>query len=188
MPSRFCRRDGWGGPVPRPPAAAPVATLARRDPVATRMLDTRTFYVMPILDADGGEAALTRHPAWPEHKPEEHNGKDLDGDGYITRMRVRDPEGNSYPSWIDERHMLQVRTRDGGRGNFAPTTLADPGDFERLAASENRYRVSTEGQDLAREVTDEREEPNFNRNWSAEWQRHEPGAGGQRRSAGGGSP
>ncbi len=152
------------------------------------MLDTRTFYVMPILDADGGEAALTRHPAWPEHKPEEHNGKDLDGDGYITRMRVRDPEGNSYPSWIDERHMLQVRTRDGGRGNFAPTTLADPGDFERLAASENRYRVSTEGQDLAREVTDEREEPNFNRNWSAEWQRHEPGAGGQRRSAGGGSP
>ena len=148
-----------------------------KDPVATRMLDTRTFYVMPIFDADGGETALTRHPSWPEHKPEEHNGKDLDGDGYITQMRVRDPEGNYYPSWIDERLMLQTRTRDGGRWNFVPTTLEDPADFEKLASPESRYRVYREGQDLTREVTDEREEPNFNRNWSAEWQRHEPGAG-----------
>ena len=148
-----------------------------KDPVATRMLDTRTFYVMPIFDADGGETALTRHPAWPEHKPEEHNGTDLDGDGYITQMRVRDPEGNYYPSWIDDRLMLQTRTRDGGRWNFVPTTLEDPADFERLAPAESRYRVYREGQDLTREVTDEREEPNFNRNWSAEWQRHEPGAG-----------
>ena len=147
------------------------------DVVQGRMLDTRTFYILPFFDADGGEAALTRHPAWPEHKPEEHNGRDLDGDGYIAQMRVKDPNGNYYPSRIDERLMLRVRSRDGGRWNFVPTTLEEPEDFERLAPPENRYHVHTEGASLIREVTDEREEANFNRNWSAEWQRHEPGAG-----------
>ena len=157
-------------------AEAAIASYGK-DPIATRLLDTRTFYVLPMFDADGGEAALTRHPSWPEHKPEEHNGKDLDGDGYITRMRVKDPEGTHYPSWIDERHMLQVRDRTGGRWNFVPTTLEEPEDFEELAPPERRYRVYTEGASLTREVTDEREEANFNRNWSGEWQRNEPGAG-----------
>ena len=147
------------------------------DPVTTRMLDTRTFYVMPVFDADGGEAALTAHPAWPGHRPEEHAGRDLDGDGYITQMRVPDPEGNYYPSHTDERLMLQVRTRDGGRWNFVPTTLEEPEHFEPLPLPHQRYRVYPEGVSLEREVTDEREEPDFNRNWSAEWQRHEPGAG-----------
>ena len=149
-----------------------------KDPVVTRLLDTRTFYVMPIFDADGGESALTRHPAWPEHRPEEHAGRDLDGDGYITRMRIRDPEGESYPSPTDERLMLRVRDRTGGRWSFVPTTLEEPEHFEEdLAPPDRRYRVYPEGASLEREVTDEREETNFNRNWSGEWQRGEPGAG-----------
>ena len=65
-----------------------------KDSIVTRLVDTRTFYVMPIFDADGGESRLTQHPAWPEHKPEEHRGKDLDGDGYVTQMRVKDPEAS----------------------------------------------------------------------------------------------
>ena len=133
---------------------------------------------MPIFDADGGESRLTQHPAWPEHKSEEHRGKDLDGDGYITRMRVKDPEGDSYPSPIDPRLMLRVRDRTGGRWSFVPTTLEEPETFEEdLALGDRRYRVYREGASLERQVTDEREPTNFNRNWSAEWQRGEPGAG-----------
>ena len=148
------------------------------DPIVTRMVDTRTFYVMPVFDADGGEAALTAHPAWPGHRPEEHAGRDLDGDGYITQMRIRDPEGDQYPSPRDPRLMLRVRDRTGGRWNFVPTTIEEPETFEdALAPPENRYRVYREGASLEREVTDQREEANFNRNWSAEWQRGEPGAG-----------
>ena len=149
-----------------------------KDSIVTRLVDTRTFYVMPIFDADGGESRLTQHPAWPEHKPEEHRGKDLDGDGYVTQMRVKDPEGESYPSPIDPRLMLRVRDRTGGRWSFVPTTLEEPETFEEdFALGDRRYRVYREGASFERQVTDEREPTNFNRNWSAEWQRGEPGAG-----------
>jgi len=87
-----------------------------KDPEATRMLDTRAFFVMPVLDVDGGERVLTRHPAWPGHKSADQSGRDLDGDGYITQMRVKDPKGDAYPSPIDPRVMLQVRDRTGDGG------------------------------------------------------------------------
>jgi Zinc carboxypeptidase len=154
-----------------------LATYAS-DPAARRLVDTRTFYVMPVLDVDGGERALTRHPAWPGHKPQEQSGRDLDGDGYITQMRVKDPKGDWYPSAIDPRVMLQVRDRTGGRWNFIPTTLEEPEMFEEdLAPPDRRYRMYTEGQRLEREVTVDREPTNFNRNWGAEWSPQEPGAG-----------
>ena len=149
-----------------------------KDPEATRMLDTRAFFVMPVLDVDGGERVLTRHPSWPGHKSAEHNGKDLDGDGYITQMRVRDPKGDAYPSPIDLRVMLQVRDRTGGRWNYVPTTLEEPETFEDdLAPADGRYRMYVEGQNLERELSVDREPPNFNRNWGAEWSPQEPGAG-----------
>jgi len=149
-----------------------------KDPEATRLVDTRAFYVLPMFDIDGGERVLTRHPAWPGHKPAEHQGRDLDGDGFITQMRVKDPRGDSYPSPIDPRVMLQVRDRTGGRSNFIPTTWEEPESFEEdLAPRERRYRVYTEGQSLERPMGVEREPANFNRNWSAEWSPTEPGAG-----------
>lgn len=170
-------REVTGRPLLRYFAEAALASYGS-DPIATEMLDTRVFYVMPVFDVDAGEAALTRHPAWPGHRPEQHDGQDLDGDGYLTQMRIPDPEGAFYPSPRDPRLMLRVRDRTGGRWNFVPTTLEEPDDFtEDLAPPERRYRVLTEGARLDPPVTDEREETNYNRNWSAEWQRGEPGAG-----------
>jgi murein tripeptide amidase MpaA len=149
-----------------------------KDPKVTRMVDTRTFYVMPVLDVDGAERVLTRHPAWPGHKPDQQSGRDLDGDGYITQMRVKDPNGTAYPSAIDPRVMLQVRDQTGGRWNFIPTTFEEPKTFEEtLAPRDQRYRLYTEGVSLTREPTDEREPANYNRNWSAEWNAAEPGSG-----------
>ena len=37
-----------------------------KNPDVTHLVDTRTFYVLPVFDADGGERILTRHPAWPQ--------------------------------------------------------------------------------------------------------------------------
>jgi murein tripeptide amidase MpaA len=148
------------------------------DPEATRMLDTRAFYVLPMLDVDGGERVLTRHPAWPGYKTSEQGGRDLDGDGYITQMRVKDPKGDWYPSPTDPRVMLQVRDRTGGRWNYIPTTLEEPKTFEEdLAPPDRRYRMYVEGEALERDVRVDREPANFNRNWGAEWSPQEPGAG-----------
>ncbi len=154
-----------------------------KDSHITDLLDTRTLYVLPIFDVDHSERVLTRHPAWKGHKPEsprgrqQRFGRDLDGDGYITQMRIKDPEGGFYPSRIDPRVMLQIRDASGsGRTSaFVPATLDE--EFEPLASPEERYRVMTEGAELEREVTVEREPVNFNRNFSAEWEPIEVGAG-----------
>jgi len=150
----------------------------------TRLLDTRTFYILPMFDADGGERVLTSQPAWPGHKPEQHEGRDLDGDGYITQMRVKDPDGEWYPSPIDSRVMLRLRVRPEELPytmgwDYIATTLEAPKTFvDDLAPAGRRYRLYTEGQSLdPMPVTVELEPTNFNRNWSAEWKPEEPGAG-----------
>jgi len=149
-----------------------------KDPKMTALVDDRVYYIMPILDVDGGEKVLTRHPAWPDHKPAEQAGKDLDGDGFITQMRVKDPKGMWYQSPIDPRVMLQVRDRTGGRWNFVPTTVDEPKDFDdELAPPDRRYSVYVEGQNMSPRASVTREPANFNRNWPAEWKPTEPGAG-----------
>jgi hypothetical protein len=122
----------------------------------TRLVDTRTFYVLPAFDADGGELVLTRHPAWKGHVPEEHLGKDLDGDGYIMWMRVKDDS-------VKERFWIF----DAGYRYYPEG--ADP---------EGPRRMGRRGGLPSRDpVTGEREETDFNRNWSAEWKPTERGAG-----------
>jgi len=120
-----------------------------KNPESTALVDSRTFYVLPVFDADGGERIVTRHPAWPGHNPEEHAGKDLNGDGYITQIRVKDPEGrDGYRYYLESPEVIQ------GRGAT---------DFM------NRRRRDR--------MTGEREGADFNRNWAGEWLSSEPGAG-----------
>lgn len=118
-------------------------------PEVTKLVDSRTFYVLPVFDADGGERELTRHPSWPGHDPDEHLGRDLDGDGYITQIRVPDA------------------TREGGYRFYleGPEALPPYADTTFM----NRRRRD--------DLTGEREAADFNRNWSAEWLPEEPGAG-----------
>jgi hypothetical protein len=149
----------------------------------TELLDSRTFYILPMFDVDGGEKVLTRHPAWLGHQPKQHDAKDLNGDGYITQMRVKDPDGQWYPSPIDARVMLRVRVppntlRYSMGWDFIPSTLEDPVTWEDdLAPRTQRYRIYTEGVSFDTKVNVEPEPANFNRNWSAEWNIAEPGAG-----------
>jgi murein tripeptide amidase MpaA len=69
----------------------------------TRALDTRAFYVCPRINPDGAEWALSDNPKWVRsstrpypHEEEEIEGlavEDIDGDGQILQMRIRDPNG-----------------------------------------------------------------------------------------------
>jgi murein tripeptide amidase MpaA len=79
----------------------------------THLLDTRAMYVVPCLNPDGMEQALTsplyvrsgtrRYPY--EEEREGLYPEDLDGDGLILQMRVQDPDGGWKVSDKDARLM-----------------------------------------------------------------------------------
>ena len=102
-------------------------------------------------------------------------------------MRVKDPTGTRYPSALDSRIMLRIRSRNGERWYYVPTIWngqffkeENPEYFEdELAPRDQRYRLYTEGDAVSEpnQAIDEREPANFNRNWSAEWRAEHPGAG-----------
>lgn len=115
-----------------------VVTAYGKDPVVTRLVDTRTFYIIPILNPDAGDFYLSRQPSWPEHKPEQHAGTDLDGDGYITRMRVRDesdPDGYRY--YIEGQDITR-KVRGGYERYREITGEREPTDFNRNWSAEWR--------------------------------------------------
>ena len=96
------------------------------DERVTRALDTRAFYVVPRLNPDGAELALAERPRfirsstrpWP--LVEELDGlyeEDLDGDGRILMMRVRDPNG-SWRAHPEEPRLMVRRDPDEEGGEY----------------------------------------------------------------------
>ncbi len=88
-----------------------------RDPDITRCLDTRAFYVCPRVNPDGAEWALAdvptiiRSSTRPYPYDEEPTGglkrEDIDGDGRILTMRLRDPNGAWKISERDPRILVR---------------------------------------------------------------------------------
>ena len=80
-----------------------LATKHGVDPDVTRVLDTRAFYVVPRINPDGAEWALSDRPryvrsstrSYPFDEPpiEGMTAEDIDGDGRILSMRFPDPNG-----------------------------------------------------------------------------------------------
>jgi murein tripeptide amidase MpaA len=96
------------------------------DERVTRALDTRVFYVVPRLNPDGAELALAERPRfirsstrpWP--LAEDVDGlyeEDIDGDGRILMMRMRDANGTWKPH-SEEPRMLVRREPDEQEGEF----------------------------------------------------------------------
>jgi hypothetical protein len=117
------------------------------DPEATRLLDQYAFYIRPKFNPDGSDLALifdrslrsTPRP-WDDDedgKADEDPGEDLDGDGWITTMRIPDPEGSWYAHPDDPRVLIPV----AGRGSGAQ------GGGGSIPEGVQRYRVVGEGID-----------------------------------------
>ncbi len=81
-----------------------------RSATITRLVEGRTFYLLPILSPDSRDEHLrkpnTTHSPRSGLRPvdddrdglvDEDGPDDLDGDGHITHMRVRDPNGRWKP-------------------------------------------------------------------------------------------
>ena len=77
------------------------------DPAVTKLLDTRTFYILPRINPDGAEKYLTT-PAmlrssvrpYPDYRKDEDppglHAEDIDGNGKILFMRLRDEIGRAH--------------------------------------------------------------------------------------------
>ena len=86
-----------------------------KDPRVTQLLDTRVFYLRPKFNPDGADLALLYDvPLRSSVRPWDEDGdgrvdedppEDLNGDGFITSMRVPDPDGRSTASANDPRIM-----------------------------------------------------------------------------------
>lgn len=99
------------------------------DPEATRLLDERTVYILPRMNPDGAELAWTMsayeipykpHPDAPElgGMNAREIGTDLNGDGLITLMRQRHPEGTWMVDPEDPRLMRQANRARAERGEY----------------------------------------------------------------------
>lgn len=102
------------------------------DPKVTYALDTRAFYIVPRLNPDGAEWALADIPRivrsstkpYPrEDKLDGLHREDVDEDGRILQMRLKDPNG-SWKTHPDEPRLMIPREADDLPG----------GDYYRLLA------------------------------------------------------
>jgi murein tripeptide amidase MpaA len=134
------------------------------DERVTRVLDTRAFYVIPRLNPDGPELALAETPRfirsstrpWPlVEQVDGLHEEDLDGDGRILMMRIRDPNGSWKPH-PDEPRLLVRREPDDGDGD---------GEFYRVLG-EGRIR-NYDG--VTVKVAPPLEGLDLNRNFPMEW-------------------
>lgn len=89
------------------------------DPRITELVDTRAFYIVPIVNPDGRAISVDtpENHRW-NVRPVDEDGdgfvdedppEDLDGDGRMLQMRYPDPEGRWSIHPTDPRRMVRVR-------------------------------------------------------------------------------
>ncbi len=97
-----------------------LVTGNRKDAKVTRALDSRTFYVVPRLNPDGAEWALADEPkiirssTRPYPRDDEQDGlhrEDIDGDGRMLSMRIRDRNG-PWKAYAEDPRILVRRDPD----------------------------------------------------------------------------
>jgi hypothetical protein len=150
--------------------AETMAEQAAKDDSARKLLRRTTFYLIPTLAADA-YARQFDQPYWPsplsrrrmdldnDGRYDEDPPEDLNGDGRITRMRVKDPAGE----WKPLEGMPQIMVK------------ADPARGEQ-----GSYRLLWEGQDNDQDGQyneDPRGGVNPNANFPFNYSRQQQGAG-----------
>jgi murein tripeptide amidase MpaA len=127
----------------------------------THALDTRTFYVVPRVNPDGAEAVLedgrwrrSSIRPYPRDEPEDGlHREDMDGDGRVLMMRLRDPNGPWKPH-PDDARLLIPREPNDVEGDFY--RVFPEGTIKNWDGVNVTVAPALEGLDL-------------NRNWPADW-------------------
>ena len=128
----------------------------------TALLDERVFYLLPTINPDGRDSWLHRggsarsglEPTDDDHDglADEDDSEDLNGDGCIARMRIKDPHGR-YKLHPDYPQYLMVRAKPD-----------EPGEYSLLGWE----GIDNDGDGRINE--DRRGGYDMNRNWAYDWQ------------------
>jgi len=100
-----------------------------QDEEVTRLLDQQTVYILPRVNPDGAELYWAMPGYELPYKPHlsapdrgglniRELGRDLNGDGLITLMRVRDPEGELMPDPDEPRLLRRADRARAERGMY----------------------------------------------------------------------
>ncbi len=113
------------------------------DKAVTALLDGKTIYVAPLLNPDVAKAfvASPKYERYANLRPvdedmdgqeDEDGPDDLNKDGLITQMRVKDPEGKWIPDAKEPRLVRQADPKKGEMGIYSLYTegLDNDGDGE----------------------------------------------------------
>jgi murein tripeptide amidase MpaA len=131
----------------------------------TELLDRCVFYLIPTINPDGRDhwlhEAQTAHTSRSGAKPvdndrdglaDEDDVDDLDGDGSITQMRIKDPNGRWKPHPQFPEFLMVEAAPD------------EPGEYTLLGLE----GIDNDGDGLVNE--DARGGYDMNRNWAWDWQ------------------
>lgn len=137
-----------------------LVTQYGKDEKITQLVDTRTIYVMPKLNPDGSELYLkTPFSLRSSVRPHDSDGdgaldedppEDLNGDGYITTMRIKDEKGTMKTHPEDSR--LMERREEDEKGEWRV------------------YREGVDNDKDGRYNEDGVGGLDINRNWPSRWQ------------------
>ncbi|MFC1564566.1 M14 family metallopeptidase, partial [candidate division KSB1 bacterium] len=136
-----------------------------KDPDVTEIVDNRTFYLRPKFNPDGADLALLKGVSLRSSvRPVDNDGdglkdedpaEDLNGDGSITQIRYKDPDGRWKMNSDDPRIMERRRRSDNGDEYYSVISEGIDNDRD---GSINEDGIG--GLDLNR---------NFPRNWELEY-------------------
>ncbi|HNK62467.1 MAG TPA: M14 family metallopeptidase [Anaerolineales bacterium] len=151
-----------------------LVTRYKKDETITRAMDTRAFYIVPRVNPDGAEWALADRPKFirSSTRPYPYNedpldgyisGEDMDGDGRILQMRIRDSNGTWKVHPDEPRLMVRRDPIETGGVYYRILTEGQVINYDGITI---KLRAPKEGLDL-------------NRNFPASWRTasEQPGAG-----------
>ncbi len=133
-----------------------------KDAQTTRQLDEGVYYIVPRVNPDGAALALADIPRFVRSGvrsypyPEVDEGlheEDIDGDGHILQMRIRDPNGDWKISSLDKRLLEKRLPNDHGGEYFR---LLPEGRLEKYDGFQIKMAKPEAGLD-------------FNRNFPVGW-------------------
>ncbi len=114
----------WGGGIAALDFVHKLLDAYGKDARVTRLLDTRTVYVLPRMTPDGVEETLDQGRfirsvgrPYPTSSPAGIIPQDVDGDGRAVFMRFRDPNG-PWKAYAGDKRLMVPRAPDETGGEY----------------------------------------------------------------------